>query len=385
MSDESAGRPVALTCYSEVESRRFGYRIHRATLADVDDKALLAELLRENVDIAMLRFPSAKQPDVARLSRTGMPYVVADTLVCYAVDLAGYEPRPLRNRDLEFVRCRPEHVEELGVLVDEVFEGYANHYCANPYLARRDIRAAFVDWARRYVAAEDEGRTCWLARRGGQAVAFATCSFNEPECEGVLYGVRASAAGGGIYGDLIRHTQRDFKSRGFTRMQVSTQTQNLAVQVVWNREGFRLSDSCVTVHVNSMLEHSAAGKHLQEIVISPDDIERCGKYSGDMNPLHFDDAFARGAGFEGRIAHGLILGSTISRFYGTEFPGPGTVFVSYSYKFLRPVYPGKRYRLDFSFPMVDAARGFYKSLARLTDEAGRTCLLSYNDLYRRPG
>jgi len=69
----------------------------------------------------------------------------------------------------------------------------------------------------------------------------------------------------------------------------------------------------------------------------------------------------------------VIPAARISRFYGTRFPGPGTVFIGYSYKFMKPIYPGRTYQLEFRFPFADKARGIYKSLATIRDSTGEYC------------
>ncbi|MHC1576037.1 MAG: MaoC family dehydratase, partial [Methanosarcinaceae archaeon] len=59
----------------------------------------------------------------------------------------------------------------------------------------------------------------------------------------------------------------------------------------------------------------------------------------DHNPLHFDDAVAQESNFKGRIAHGLIPMGMISALLGTKLPGPGTIYISQKYNFLKPIYP----------------------------------------------
>lgn len=59
--------------------------------------------------------------------------------------------------------------------------------------------------------------------------------------------------------------------------------------------------------------------------------------TGDRNPVHFDDDYARQAGFGGRIAHGMIAGSLISVLLGMHVPGPGSVYLGQSFRFLAPV------------------------------------------------
>lgn len=67
------------------------------------------------------------------------------------------------------------------------------------------------------------------------------------------------------------------------------------------------------------------------------DIELFGEVSGDTNPVHFDENFAKGTIFKGRIAHGVLSASYISTVLGMKMPGPGTIFMSLTTRFRAPV------------------------------------------------
>ena len=71
--------------------------------------------------------------------------------------------------------------------------------------------------------------------------------------------------------------------------------------------------------------------------VSERDIELFGEVSGDVNPVHFDEAFAATTPFKTRIAHGLLSASYISTVFGMKMPGPGTIFMSLSTRFKAPV------------------------------------------------
>ena len=71
--------------------------------------------------------------------------------------------------------------------------------------------------------------------------------------------------------------------------------------------------------------------------ISERDIQLFGEVSGDTNPVHFDEEFAKTTIFKGRIAHGVLSASYISTVLGMQMPGPGTIFVSMATRFLAPV------------------------------------------------
>lgn len=62
--------------------------------------------------------------------------------------------------------------------------------------------------------------------------------------------------------------------------------------------------------------------------------------SGDFNPIHMDQEYAKKTRFGQRIAHGLLTASMLSRLLGMHLPGPGAIYVSQTLRFLRPVFIG---------------------------------------------
>ena len=67
------------------------------------------------------------------------------------------------------------------------------------------------------------------------------------------------------------------------------------------------------------------------------DIQLFGEATGDMNPVHFDEEFARKTVFRGRVAHGALSIGFISALLGTKLPGDGSIFLSASIVFKIPV------------------------------------------------
>lgn len=64
--------------------------------------------------------------------------------------------------------------------------------------------------------------------------------------------------------------------------------------------------------------------------------------SGDVNPAHLDEEYAKSDLFHQIVAHGMWGASLISTVLGTKLPGPGTIYLSQSLSFLRPVLLGDR-------------------------------------------
>jgi phosphotransacetylase/acyl dehydratase len=67
------------------------------------------------------------------------------------------------------------------------------------------------------------------------------------------------------------------------------------------------------------------------------DIELFAIMSGDVNPAHVDEEFARSDMFHRIIAHGMWGGALISTVLGTQLPGPGAIYLGQSLRFRRPV------------------------------------------------
>ncbi|SRR5258707_13569416 len=79
--------------------------------------------------------------------------------------------------------------------------------------------------------------------------------------------------------------------------------------------------------------------------------------SGDTNPVHLDEDFAKTTLFKGRIAHGMLTAGFISTVFGTKLPGPGCIYLSQSLKFKAPVRIGDTVLARVTATNVDQGRG----------------------------
>ena len=92
-------------------------------------------------------------------------------------------------------------------------------------------------------------------------------------------------------------------------------------------------------------------------VVGVADIEAFAAVSGDHNPVHMDEAFAKGTPFGGRIAHGMLGAAYISAVLGNNLPGPGAIYLSQSLRFRRPVRIGDPLVARVTVKALDAAKG----------------------------
>jgi 3-hydroxybutyryl-CoA dehydratase len=92
-------------------------------------------------------------------------------------------------------------------------------------------------------------------------------------------------------------------------------------------------------------------------VVEAADIDAFAQVSGDANPVHLDEAYARTTIFGARIAHGMLAASYISAVLGMKLPGPGAVYMSQSLRFRRPVKIGDAVTARATITALDAAKG----------------------------
>lgn len=80
--------------------------------------------------------------------------------------------------------------------------------------------------------------------------------------------------------------------------------------------------------------------------ITEDDIRSMAELTGDFNPIHIDEDFARKTRFNGRIAHGVLSAGLISAVLGINLPGPGAIYLGQTLKFLNPVRVGDTLKVE---------------------------------------
>ena len=74
--------------------------------------------------------------------------------------------------------------------------------------------------------------------------------------------------------------------------------------------------------------------------IEQSDIDAFANVTGDHNPVHVDEEFAKTTRFGRRIAHGMLTASLISAVLANKLPGEGSVYLGQTLQFVAPVFPG---------------------------------------------
>ena len=102
------------------------------------------------------------------------------------------------------------------------------------------------------------------------------------------------------------------------------------------------------------IEDFQVGQHVTFTkTFTDDDVRRFVEITGDVNPLHVDDAFAARTRFGQRVLHGMLTASILSTMVGMLLPGTGAIYRSQTLRFLRPVHIGDTVTAHFVVRSID--------------------------------
>lgn len=93
--------------------------------------------------------------------------------------------------------------------------------------------------------------------------------------------------------------------------------------------------------------------------------------SGDCNPLHFNEEYAKTTPFKGRIVHGTIILNLLSALLGTKLPGSGTVLHKLSVKYVAPVRVGETITVEAEVIERDVERNLLTLKVRWANQRGK--------------
>ena len=108
--------------------------------------------------------------------------------------------------------------------------------------------------------------------------------------------------------------------------------------------------------------------------VSETDIYLFAGITGDFNPAHVDEEYARKTFFGTRIAHGLLTAGFISAVMGCRLPGPGAVYMRQELSFLGPVRIGDTITARVEVLEVDRTKGRARLLTTCDNQEGKRVL-----------
>ncbi len=121
-------------------------------------------------------------------------------------------------------------------------------------------------------------------------------------------------------------------------------------------------------------------------MFSQDDVIAFAEATGDKNPMHLDDEYAKQTIFKRRILHGFLGGSVFSKVFGTIFPGEGTIYIKQNMSFFKPMYTDTQYTAVFTVleTIPEKYRALVKTEILNSDEVVITtgeALISHTSIY----
>ncbi|WP_104130356.1 N-acetyltransferase [Cryobacterium sp. N21] len=237
------------------ETTRFGFSTDRTTVglfaASSRPDRELVEAAQRVLDgtaasINILRYPSELVSLLRDLRTDGMSVFPGGSILYWegpAHSHAGPEPdtRELVGPD------RIEFAQKIETVLEDSFHGYVNHYSANPLLPPGIVVAGYADWAKSTMART--GNKVFVVLSDLRIVGVAVIGVVGTIWEIELASVASASQGKGKYLKLIRAVLSSAHSAGATRVVISTQSHNIAVQRAWVKLGFQPVTSIETVHL----------------------------------------------------------------------------------------------------------------------------------------
>ena len=115
-------------------------------------------------------------------------------------------------------------------------------------------------------------------------------------------------------------------------------------------------------------------------VITNEDVRKFSELSGDTNPIHLDKKYAKETRYKKNIAHGLMCASYFSGIFGTKLPGLGSIYVSQSLKFKRPIYIGDKVDVIVNITEIDTRRERVKFTTQCLVNS-KICIDGFAEIY----
>ncbi len=119
-----------------------------------------------------------------------------------------------------------------------------------------------------------------------------------------------------------------------------------------------------------------------EHIVTENDVVQFADISGDHNPVHLDEGFARTTRFKGRIVHGMLSASFLSTTIASRLPGPGTIYPTQNLSFRAPVRIGDR--VEARVTVTDIVREKARVVLKTVCRVGETVVIDGDALVMVP-
>ena len=123
------------------------------------------------------------------------------------------------------------------------------------------------------------------------------------------------------------------------------------------------------------MDHLSIGqKATRSITLTAEHVKSYAEMTGDHNPLHFDEDFASKTKFKKLVVQGGLTTGLLHALVAMDMPGPGTVFLSQSWKFTAPVYIGDTITAEAEILSIHASKPVTQLKIVITRQTGEMVL-----------
>jgi acyl dehydratase len=122
------------------------------------------------------------------------------------------------------------------------------------------------------------------------------------------------------------------------------------------------------------LSLNPGAKARRSLTVTAREVELYARITGDRNPLHFDPDFAARTRFGRLVAQGGIAAGMLNALVAMDLPGPGTVFLSQSLRYLAPTYLGDTLTAEIEVVSVKPDKPVAQLRATITNQEGTVVL-----------
>jgi 3-hydroxybutyryl-CoA dehydratase len=109
-------------------------------------------------------------------------------------------------------------------------------------------------------------------------------------------------------------------------------------------------------------------------VVTAELIERFAEVTGDYNPIHLNEEYARKSIFKQRVAQGMLQAGLLSGILGCHFPGVGTIYLSQTLKFIKPVFIRDQITLRLKILEIISEKNTVRLETLFTNQKGETVI-----------
>lgn len=114
-----------------------------------------------------------------------------------------------------------------------------------------------------------------------------------------------------------------------------------------------------------------------------EDVIKFAEASGDFNPIHLDEEYAKKTIFKRTIIHGFLGGSVFSKVFGTLFPGSGTIYLKQDLSFFKPMFTNTDYLAKFDVIEINSKKNRATVITSILDQ-NDSCVIKGEALIQHP-